>query len=151
MDVAYGGEASSRQPRLKLRAEVVEEVSRHVVDVRSLIDGDGLETRRVEGGAPGAAAFGRAAEAVGLQLAWHRPLAVEIHRVERRRRMKRVPPEAVQAAELPLHGRVAVRERGEVGNEDVLELDIRVHPNPLQHVGDQGLVGVVLQTRVEVR
>ena len=87
----------------------------------------------------------------GSNLRGTAPLAVEVHRVEGRRRVEGVPPKAVQAPELLLHGGVAEREGGEVGNEDVLQLDVRVQPDALQHVGDQGLVGVVLQTSVRGR
>ena len=111
MNVTHRREAPLRQPGPELGAEVVEEVSRHVVDVGGLVDGDSLEAGGVEGRAPGGAAFGRAAEAIGLQLARYSPLAVEVHGIERGRWMEGVPSQAVQAPQLFLHGGVTEGER----------------------------------------
>ena len=50
-----------------------------MVDVGRLVDGDGLEAGRVEGGGARPVAFGGAPEAVWLKLARRRSLATEVH------------------------------------------------------------------------
>ena len=82
LHVSHRGQATPGQPRPELWSRVGEEVARHVVEVRGLVDGDGLHARGVERGPPWPAAFGRAPEAVGLQLTGDGALTIEVHRVE---------------------------------------------------------------------
>ena len=148
--VVLGGEASLGEPGLELGSKIVEEVLGHMMNVRCLVDGDGLQAGGVEGRTAGAPALGGAAKAVGLELPRDGALAVEVHRVVWRRRMKGVPAKSMEAPKLLLDGGVAEREGRKVGYVDVLQLGVCVEPHSLQDVRDEGLVGVVREASAEV-
>ena len=80
-------------PVSKVGTLVAQEALGHEADAGRLVDGDGLEAGRVEGGGARPVAFGGAPEAVWLKLARRRSLATEVHGPEGEVGVELVPPQ----------------------------------------------------------
>ena len=144
-DGVLTGEAALAKPGQEFWAAVRDEVLGHVVDTSSFVEREGPNASGVESGMARATALRRAPPPVRLKLPCRGSLPVEVHGGVREGREGAVPLVPLKPVNLRHHGLKAERERRQVRNEHELQLDVSVDPSTEEEMGNQCLVGVVLQ------